>query len=95
LPNGAAIRYGVDYVHTSSMFNDAINTSLLRRPTSDIVNASITYISADGHYEIVVGGTNITNDRFLTTGNEDTSGGLIYGTYNQPAEWYITLRAKL
>ncbi len=95
LANGAAIRYGVDYTHTSSMFNDAINTSLLRRPTSDIVNASITYISADGHYEIVVGGTNITNDRFLTTGNEDTSGGLIYGTYNEPAEWYITLRAKL
>ncbi len=93
--NGASVRFGVDYTHTSSIFNDAINTSILRRPDTDIVNASITYISPDDRYEVVVGGTNITNDRYLTTGNEDTSAGILYGTYNPPAEWYLTLRAKL
>ncbi len=94
LANEATIRFGVDYTHTSSMFNDAINTSLLRRPESDILNASVTYVSPDDDYEIVAGGTNITNDRFITTGNEDASSGLIYGTYNEPAEWYLTLRIK-
>ncbi len=94
LPNGASLRLAADYTHTSSIYNDAINTSLLRRPDTDIVNASVTYSSADGRYDVVVGGTNITNDRFLTTGNQDTSGGLIYGTYNMPAEWYITLRGR-
>jgi iron complex outermembrane receptor protein len=94
LPNGASVRFAVDYTHTSSMYNDAINTSLLRRPDTDIVNPSVTYMSPNDRYEIVVGGTNITDDRYLTTGNQDTSGGLIYGTYNAPAEWYITLRGK-
>jgi iron complex outermembrane receptor protein len=88
------VRFAVDYTHTSSMYNDAINTSLLRRPDTDIVNPSVTYMSPNDRYEIVVGGTNITDDRYLTTGNQDTSGGLIYGTYNAPAEWYITLRGK-
>jgi iron complex outermembrane receptor protein len=95
LPNGAALRFGIDYTHTSTMFNDSLNTSLLSRPDTDIVNASLTYISPDGGYEVVVGGTNITNDRYLDTGNEDTTAGAIWGTYNAPAEWYITLRAKL
>jgi iron complex outermembrane receptor protein len=95
LPNEAALRFGVDYTHTASIFNDSINTSLLRRPDTDIVNASVTYISPDSSYEVVAGGTNITDDRFLTTGNEDTADGIFYGTYNAPAEWYLKLRFKL
>jgi len=94
LANDATVRFGVDYTHTSSMFNDAINTSLLRRPETDIVNASVTYVSPDDRYELVAGGTNITDDRYLVTGNQDTAGGLLYGTYNAPAEWYLTLRVK-
>ncbi len=94
LPSEAAIRFGMDYTHTASMFNDSVNTSLLRRPDTDIVNMSVTYMSPHDRYELTVGGTNITNDRYLITGNEDTTDSIIYGTYNAPAEWYITARAK-
>jgi len=94
LPGDAAIRFNVDYTHTASMFNDSVNTSLLRRPDTDIVNASVTYMSPHDRYEITVGGTNITDDRYLITGNEDTTDSIIYGTYDAPAEWYITARAK-
>jgi len=43
---------------------------------------------------VVFGGTNITDDRYLTTGNQDTTASIIYGTYNPPAEWYVTGRIK-
>jgi iron complex outermembrane receptor protein len=94
LPNGGSVRLGLDYTHTSVIFNDAINTSLLERPVSNVLNASLTYMSPGDKYEFVVGGTNITDDRFLTTGNQDTTASIIYGTYNAPAEWYVTGRVK-
>lgn len=94
LGNGANLRFGVDYTHTASVFNDAINTSLLERPASNILNASAAYVASGDRYELVLGGTNITNDRFLTTGNQDITAGIIYGTYNPPAEWYLTGRVK-
>jgi iron complex outermembrane receptor protein len=94
LPNGGSLRFGLDFTHTSVIANDAINTSLLMRPDTNLLNASMTYASADEKYEVVFGGTNITNDRFLTTGNQDTTASIIYGTYDPPAEWYVTGRVK-
>ncbi len=94
LPNDAKLRFEVDYTHTSSMFNDSFNTSILRRPDTDNVNLSATFMAPGDKYELVVGGTNVTDQRYLVTGNEDTSSGLLYGSYNPPAEWYVTLRGK-
>jgi iron complex outermembrane receptor protein len=94
LPNGGSLRFGVDFTHTSTIANDSINTSLLMRPSTDLLNVSATYAAAEDRYEFSVGGTNVTNDRFLTTGNQDTTASIIYGTYNPPAEWYVTGRVK-
>ncbi len=88
------LRFAVDYTHTSSMYNDSFDTSILRRPDTDNVNPSVTFVAPSDRYEVVVGGTNVTNQRYLITGNEDSSSGLLYGTYNAPAEWYVTLRSK-
>ncbi len=57
-------------------------------------NATVTYASPGDRHEVAVGGTNITDDRFLTTGNQDTTSSIIYGTYNPPAESYVTGRVK-
>jgi iron complex outermembrane receptor protein len=94
LPNGASLRLGMDFTHTSVIYNDAINTSLLERPETNVLNVSVTYASPGDKYEFVAGGTNVTDDRFLTTGNQDTTSAIIYGTYNPPAEWYVTGRVK-
>jgi iron complex outermembrane receptor protein len=94
LPNGGSLRLGLDFTHTSVIANDAINTSLLMRPVTNILNPSLTYASPDDRYELTLGGTNVTDDRFLTTGNQDTTASIIYGTYNPPAEWYVTGRVK-
>jgi iron complex outermembrane receptor protein len=94
MPNGGSLRLGLDFTHTSEIANDSINTSLLMRPVSNVLNASLTYASPDDRYELTLGGTNVTDDRFLTTGNQDTTASIIYGTYNPPAEWYATGRVK-
>lgn len=93
--NDAHLRFGLDWSHTASVFNDSVNTPILRRPTVDLVNAQASYLSPSDRYEVTVGGTNITGQRYLTTGNCNYTAGACSGTYNDPGEWFVRLRVKL
>lgn len=94
LANGANVRVGVNYTYTSEIFNDVQNTPELRRPSTGIADASLGFTSPTGQYSLQIGGTNLTDKRYLTTGQPQAAGGAIYGTYNAPREWYATLSAK-
>jgi iron complex outermembrane recepter protein len=95
LPNSARLVFGVDYTHTSSLYNNAVNTPLLKRPSLDLLDASVRYVSPSERYEVAVGGRNITDKRYIVTGLDDQGLGSIYGTYNAPAEWYASVRCRL
>jgi iron complex outermembrane receptor protein len=95
LANGASLRAGVDITHTGQMFNDVQNTPLLSRPKVDMIDASASYISPSGKVTLTFGGTNLTDKRFITTGQPQFAGGVVFGTYNAPREWYVTLGLKL
>jgi iron complex outermembrane receptor protein len=75
------------------MWNDTERAYLIERPKTDVFNASVTYRTTD-HWELSVGGTNIGDERYLTTGQAQLAGGQIYGTYNRPREWYAKLGVK-
>ena len=92
LGNGGAVVFNADYTHTGSMRNDTEGTFLLMRSATDEVNASITYQSPDDMWEFAVGGTNIFDERYITTGQAQLGGGVIFGSYNRPAEWFAKLR---
>jgi iron complex outermembrane receptor protein len=83
-----------DYTYQSESWNNAQRTYLLRRAASDIVNASIGYTSQHEQWSVTLGGTNLTDKRVLTTGNESVAAGLIFGTYNRPREWYLRVGTK-
>jgi iron complex outermembrane recepter protein len=94
LPNQSSLRMIVDFTYTAEMFNDSLNTPELRDPASRMLGASLHYITSDNKYDVALGGTNITNDRFITTGSPNIGAGEVGGTYNEPAEWYLQLTAK-
>jgi iron complex outermembrane recepter protein len=94
LSNGARIEVNVDYSYRAAVFNDTENTPLLRRPSTDNVNASLLYLSAGGKWDVGIGGTNLTDDRYLITGQAQIAGGQTYGTYNRPREYWATLRVR-
>jgi outer membrane receptor protein involved in Fe transport len=80
-----------DYTHTSSVWNDTERTFLIRRPGLDQINASITYQAPSDNWELTAGATNLTNERYIVTGQAQIAGGQIYGTWSRPAEWYVKL----
>ncbi len=94
LDGGGKVVAGAAYTYTASLFNDAVNTELLKRPATDVVDVSIRYSAADDLYQLVVGGTNITGERYIVTGLNQQGTGAIYGTYNAPKQWYVSLRTK-
>jgi iron complex outermembrane receptor protein len=94
LANGAMLRLGVDFTHTAEIFNDVQNTWVIRRPKEDVVNLSAAIASPDGKASLTVGGTNLTDRRFITTGIQDDTRGVIYGDYSPPREWYATVGVK-
>lgn len=91
--HGTLILLG-DVTFTDRMKNDTEGTYLLDRPSTTIVNASLTYREPQEHWDLTVGGTNLTNERYLTTGQAQLAGGQIYGTYSRPTEWYARLGVK-
>jgi len=95
LANGGSLRLGVDYTHTGQMFNDVQNTPLLARPKVDMIDASTSYISPSGKVTVTFGGANLTDKRFITTGQPQIAGGVVFGTYNAPREWYVTFGMKM
>ena len=93
--NGGAVRLALDYTYTAELFNDSLNTEDLRRPSVDNLNAVIRYQSPGGKYEVSVGGTNLTDERYLVTGSVNEAAGEHVGTYSRPPEWYATVRVNM
>jgi iron complex outermembrane receptor protein len=92
--NSGRMQLSVDYTTTASMYNDAPNTALLFRPSVDNLSAAIKYMSPSERYELTLGGTNLTDKRYLTTGSVNGGQGETVGTYSRPREWYMTLRMR-
>lgn len=76
------------------MWNDTQRSYILRRDPVDLVNASISYQEPGGHWTLGVGATNLTNDRYLTSGGANIADGTFFGTYSRPREWYARFGFK-
>ena len=88
------MQFNVDWTYTSTLYNDIGNTAELKRPHTNLVNASITYRPTMGHWEVTVGGTNLTNQRYVVSGQNQGGVGVIDAVYNDPSEWFATFRFK-
>jgi iron complex outermembrane receptor protein len=95
LVNDNTLRLQADYTVTAHMFNDGPNTALLYRPATHVLDASVHYIPASTHFELIVGATNLTDDRYITVGSVNYTAGEVVASYNAPRQWYATLRLKM
>jgi iron complex outermembrane recepter protein len=92
--NGGKFIFLADWTHSAALKNDTEGYFLNARPSTDLLNASVTYREPNEHWDITFGGTNLTNDRYLSTGQAQLAGGQVYGSYNRPVEWYAKLGFK-
>ena len=94
LPNGGALQFNLDWTRTTPLYNDLGNSVLLKRPTTDIVNLSATYKAPMGHWEATVGSTNLTDQRYVVSGQWQGGVSVVDANFNAPREWYATVRVR-
>jgi len=92
LPNAAAVQFNVDYTYVTHEFNDIGNTWQLERPDLSLVNAVATYRAPSKLWELAVGGTNITDKRYVVSGQNQGGLAVVDASYNAPRQWYATVR---
>ena len=92
--SGAKIALLADYTYTSAQRNNVEGTLLLNRPATSILNASLIFTAPEERYSISVGGTNLTDERYVTSGSSIPASGVIAGIYSRPVEWYARVGFK-
>jgi iron complex outermembrane recepter protein len=95
LPNSAALQFNVDWTYITHEFNDIGNTWQLERPDMNLINAVITYKEPNRVWEFAVGGTNLTDKRYVVSGQNQGGVAVIDASYNPPRQWYATFRFNL
>jgi iron complex outermembrane recepter protein len=94
LGNGGSVTVLGDYTFISKQTNNVERTFALNRPSVGILNASIAYRDPEEKYTFTVGGTNLTNKRYISSGTAIPAFGAIIGSYSRPTEWYARLGFK-
>jgi iron complex outermembrane recepter protein len=94
LKSGASVLAHVDYSHKSSIARDGENTPELITPPTDVIGALVSYRAASESWHADAGVTNLTDQRFIVSGQNQSGVGYIGGTYNRPREWYVRVGFK-
>lgn len=89
LASGASILAHADYAYRSRTARDGENTPELITPATNVVGAMISYRSPGNSWHLDGGVTNLTDERFIISGQNQAGIGYIGGTYNRPREWYV------
>ncbi len=84
------MKFAVDYVHESTIYDDQSNRPPEIRDPTDFVDARVIYTDPGDHWSFSVWGKNLTNEKTRTyTG---TIGGVTFGAFNPPTTYGLTLR---
>ena len=90
LKNGDSLLFHVDWSYKSRVANDAENTPELIADPVNLFSAMIRYEAAEDGWYLTLGGRNLTNERYIVSGQNQSGIGYIGGTYSRPREWYLT-----
>jgi iron complex outermembrane recepter protein len=89
--NGGKVVLLGDWTHTTKMWNNVERTIALLRPSTDLFNASISYTDPSDRYSLTLGGTNLSDERYIQSGNSIAASGVVSGVYSRPREYYLRL----
>jgi iron complex outermembrane recepter protein len=94
LGGGSLLTPRVDYSYRDEVALDNTNSLFIREDAVGLLNASLTWISADENWRVALGGSNLTDEVYLVTGAFNGAAGLAEGLYGRPREWYVSLKRE-
>jgi iron complex outermembrane receptor protein len=76
LASGARIVARGDWSHYSTVYNDVANDPDLTQGAYDLFSARLAYTSVDGKWQAAVFGSNLSDERYMVSGNASAGFGL-------------------
>ena len=89
--NELALR--LDYACTDDVFNDSQNSPFLLQKAYDTLNASLRFSMGES-LDVVAFVENLTDERFVESGDSNFGLGFHEANYNRPREYGVTLRYR-
>ncbi len=89
--NGTLILRG-DWSYRSETFNDAYNTPLLKTDSTDLLDASARWLSADETWTVTLSGINLSDEEYLVSGVYGTAFQSIEGLFDRGREVRLEIR---
>jgi iron complex outermembrane receptor protein len=94
LPVGGRMIARVDWTHYSTIYNDVANDRDLTQPAYDLFGARIGYTSANQLWQAALFGSNLSDERYMVSGNASSGFGLKEASFGRPREWGLSLSRK-
>jgi iron complex outermembrane receptor protein len=91
LASGARIIARGDWSHYSTVYNDVANDPDLTQGAYDLFGARISYTTADGKWQAAAFGTNLSDEKYIVSGNTSAGFGLKEASFGRPREWGVSL----
>ena len=87
------VAFRLDYAYTDDVFNDSQNSPFLFQKAYDILNASLRFSMGEAT-DIVAFVENLTDERYIESGDSNFGLGFHEANYNRPREYGLTVRYR-
>ncbi|MBN7797396.1 TonB-dependent receptor [Parahaliea mediterranea] len=92
LDSGALLSARLDWSYRADQEMDTFNTAQIAQESYSLLNANVSWRSSDEHYQVTLGGTNLTDEEYLVSGIIGDAFQSYEGVYGRGTQWYLTLR---
>ncbi|NNC74939.1 MAG: TonB-dependent receptor, partial [Acidimicrobiia bacterium] len=75
---------GYSYRDDSTLTNEGNGVSPIVQPSFDLINAWVSWLSADGTWRFTINGRNLTDEEYLTNGYNIPALGVLTGSFGDP-----------
>ena len=80
--------------YNSKTYNDDINSVYLTQGAFSLFDAQVAFESEDGKWDFVVWGKNLSDKRYIFSGDANEAAGFVQGNYSPPRSYGATLRRR-
>ena len=86
------LTFRLAYAYSDDVFNDSQNSPFLFQESYDTLGASVRFNSASDRWSVALFGDNLTDERFIESGDSNFGLGFHEGNLNRPREYGLRFR---
>lgn len=88
------LAFRFDWSYSDDVFNDSQNSEFLFQKAYSLVNASVRFTNQADTWDLILFGENITDERYIISGDSNFGLGFHEANFNRPAEYGVTARYR-